>query len=111
MERRTRVRFPLELRVRFRTLGKTYPVAGIGRVVNMSSGGVLVAFGHEMSAGTPVELSIEWPAALGGRLTQRLVALGKVVRCQTGSFAVGLERHYFKTTGGAGPEPGAILQS
>jgi PilZ domain len=100
MERRSRVRFPLELRVRFRTLGKSYAVAGIGSVVNMSSGGVLVAFQHEISAGTPVELNIEWPAALDGRVPLRLVAVGRVVRCETASFAVGLERHHFRTTAG-----------
>ena len=100
MERRSRVRFPLELRVRFRTLGKRDPVAGIGSVVNMSSGGVLVAFQHEISAGTPVELNIEWPAALDGRVPLRLVAVGTVVRCEIASFAVGLERHHFRTTGG-----------
>jgi hypothetical protein len=78
-------------------------------VINMSSGGVLIAFGHEMSAGTPLELSIEWPAALDGQLPQRLVAMGKVVRCQIGSFAVGLDRHYFQIKGGA--EAGARRKS
>lgn len=100
IERRSRVRFPLGLRVRFRTLGKSYPVAGIGSVVNMSSGGVLVAFQEEISAGTPVELNIEWPAVLDGRVPLRLVAVGTVVRCESARFAVGLERHQFRTTAG-----------
>lgn len=100
MERRSRVRFPLELRVRFRTLGKGYPVTGVGSVVNMSSGGVLVAVQYEINPGTPVELNIEWPAVLDGRVRLRLVAVGTVVRCETASFAVGLERHHFRTTAG-----------
>lgn len=100
MERRSRVRFPLELRVRFRTLGKDYPVAGVGSVVNMSSGGVLVAFQYGISAGTPVELNIEWPAVLDGRVRLRLVAVGTVVRSGISSFAVVLERHHFRTMAG-----------
>ena len=66
----------------------------------MSSGGVLVTFQHEISAGTPVELTIEWPAVLDGRVPLRLVAVGTVMRCEISRFAVGLERHHFRTTAG-----------
>src|SRR5579862_3354004 len=79
MERRSRLRFPFELRVRFRTLGQSYPVAGIGWVVNLSSNGVLVAYQHEVSAGTQLELNIDWPTRLDGRVPLHLVAVGTVV--------------------------------
>ena len=100
MERRSKVRFPLELRVRFRSLGKTHSVAGIGLVVNMSSGGVLVAYPHEISLGASMELSMEWPPRLDGRVPLQFVAVGTVVRRERFRFAVGLERHHFRTTGG-----------
>ena len=99
MERRARLRFPLELRVRFRTLGQSYPVAGIGWVVNLSSSGVLVAYQQEVSAGTQLELNIDWPTRLDGRVPLHLVAVGTVVRSEPFSFAVGLERYYFRIAG------------
>jgi len=53
IERRSKVRFPLELRVHFRTLGRRHPVSGAGSVVNMSSGGVLVASQHDIKTVNP----------------------------------------------------------
>ena len=69
-------------------------------MVNMSSSGVLVTYPHEISVGTRMELNIEWPSRLDGRIPLQLIAVGSVVRCETVSFAVGLERHYFRTTAG-----------
>jgi len=99
IERRTRLRFPFELRVRFRSVGRANPIAGIGWVRNISSAGVLVTYQHQVSAGTPLELSIDWPTRLDGRIPLQLVAEGTVVRCELFSFAVGLERHYFRIAG------------
>jgi hypothetical protein len=98
-ERRMRLRFPFELPVRFRSLGRVYSVAGAGWVRNMSSGGILVTYPHEISAGTPLELHIDWPTRLDGRIPLHLIAVGTVVRCDLFSFAVGLERYYFRTAG------------
>jgi len=66
--------------------------------MNMSSGGVLVASSHEISTGTGLELSIEWPFLLDGRIPLQLVASGKVVRRETTSFALLLTQHQFRTT-------------
>jgi hypothetical protein len=101
IERRSRLRFPFELSVSFRTLGHAYPVTGVGRIVNMSSTGVLIAHQHQISAGTLVELNIDWPTRLDGRVPLRLIAIGTVVRCERFSFAVGLERHCFRIAGRA----------
>ena len=64
VERRIRRRFPFELSVRFQSLGGVYRVAGVGRVTNMSSAGILVAYPHEIKAGTSVELRIDWPTSV-----------------------------------------------
>lgn len=98
VERRSRVRFPIELRVRYRTLGRGEPLAGVGRVVNVSSGGVLLAYQDEIRAGTPMELNIEWPSLLDGRVPLQLVMLGRVVRCELSGLAVALSRYSFRTT-------------
>jgi len=97
IERRSKVRFPLDLQVRYRTLGRGRSLAGMGWVVNMSSGGVLVAFQHQISSGTRMELNIEWPTLLDGEIPLRLVTVGEVVRCGTDSFAMMLSRHQFRT--------------
>jgi hypothetical protein len=44
-----------------------------------------------------MELSIEWPPLLHGRVPLRFVTVGEVVRCDASSFAVMLERHQFRT--------------
>ena len=96
VDRRSRVRFPMELRVRFRGLGRGYRVSGMGRLVNMSSGGLLVAHQDGVQIGTLLELHIEWPVRLDGRIPLQIVAVGKVTRCNPSSFAVVLETHQFR---------------
>jgi hypothetical protein len=97
MERRSKVRFPLELRVSYRTIGRRSPCSGEGWVVNMNRGGVLVSAEHEVDVGARMELSIEWPSLLHGRVPLRFVTVGAVVRCDASSFAVMLVRHQFRT--------------
>jgi hypothetical protein len=96
-ERRSKVRFPLELRVHFRTLGRRHPVSGAGWVLNMSSGGVLVASRHDMKAGSQIELNIEWPYLLDERIPLQLVAVGRIVRSGTSNFAAALAQYEFRT--------------
>lgn len=97
IERRSKVRFPLQLRVSYRTLARGNPITGEGWVVNMNRGGVLVSCPHEIGVGARMELSIEWPPLLHGRVPIRFVTVGEVVRCDASSFAVMLERHQFRT--------------
>ena len=97
IERRSKFRFPLDLRVSYRTLGRGTPSAGEGWVVNMNRGGVLVSSRHEVSVGRRMELSIEWPSLLYGRVPLRFVTVGEVVRCDDSSFAVALARYHFRT--------------
>ena len=98
VERRSKVRFPLELRVRYRSLVRRCPVAGTGVVMNISRSGVLVSCEHELSDGMRIELHIEWPSLLDGRVPLQVVTVGKVVRCEASSFAVVLARYQFRTT-------------
>ena len=97
IERRSKVRFPLELSVSYRTIGRGSARSGEGWVVNMNRGGVLVSAQHEVAVGTRIELSIEWPSLLYGRVPLRFVAVGEVVRCDASSFAATLARYQFRT--------------
>jgi hypothetical protein len=96
-ERRVKLRYPLDLSVRFR-----YPHAGslswgAGLTVNVSSGGALVASKHRINVGVLVEMSIEWPSRLDGKVSLQLIAVGRVVRKAPSQFAVSFERHEFRT--------------
>jgi hypothetical protein len=96
IERRSKVRFPLELQVHYRTIDQE-PRSGVGRAVNLSSGGVLVASRHDLSVGERLELRVAWPSLLEDRIPLQLVTLGQVVRCQSSSFAVLFRWHQFRT--------------
>jgi hypothetical protein len=64
----------------------------------MSSAGTLIDCQHNLRADTRIELNIEWPSLLDGRVRLQLFALGRVVRCEGSRFAVVLARHQFRTT-------------
>jgi hypothetical protein len=102
-ERRSKVRYPLELNIRYRYFAGGSLRFGAGRTINVSSGGVLVASTriippHEMSVGENVEMSIEWPPLLDGRISLQLFAVGWVVRRRPFDFAVSFERYQLRTT-------------
>ena len=99
IERRSRVRYPVQLTVRYRTMGRKKHFNGIGQTLNMSSAGLLVAATHEVSAGARMEVNIEWPLLLDGTVPLQLVAVGKVVRCADSSFAVSFAQYQFRTMG------------
>ncbi len=97
IERRSKLRFPLQLRVCYRTLEGESPYAGEGWVVNMNRRGVLVSSQQGVEVGTRMELSIDWPSLLHGKVPLRFVTIGEVVRCDASGFAVMLARYQFRT--------------
>ncbi len=96
-ERRVKYRYPIDLRVGFHYFSQGTRFSGAGRAVNIGSGGILVDSRHQIMEGALVEMSIEWPCVLDGRIPLRLVAFGRVVRRGTSQFAVSFERHEFRT--------------
>lgn len=105
-ERRSRVRYPVRLRVRYRTLGKG-ALAGVGETVDFSSRGILVEaqLHHKITLGARLEAIVEWPVLLDGSIHLQLVAIGRVVRSGTARFAISLGRHEFRTMR---REPGSV---
>jgi PilZ domain len=105
-DRRLKVRFPLDLSVHFRPLSGA-PFSGAGRAVNVSSGGVLVVSKQDVwrqgiRVGAWVELKIEWPSLLEGKIPLQLFAVGRVVRLRTSDFAAAFERYQFRTVRSSG---------
>ena len=95
-ERRSKMRFPIALMVRF--VARKPPMGGTGYTVNLSSSGALIASQQLMSVGARIELSVDWPVMLDGATALQLVAIGQVVRSDADTFALSLRRCEFRTT-------------
>jgi hypothetical protein len=104
-ERRVKFRYPIDLRVAFRYFSHRTRLSGTGRAVNIGSGGILVDSAHQIAEGALVEISIEWPCLLHGRIPLQLVAVGRVLRRGTSQFAVSFEGHEFRTMKISSPQP------
>jgi hypothetical protein len=103
VERRSRVRYPITLDLRYSGLAKRTPVSGVGTTVNLSSRGVLVlACDHKVATGAALEVSIDWPVPVTGMAPQQLTVVGRVVRSDKWSFAVSFSTFDFR----AGKQPG-----
>jgi hypothetical protein len=112
-ERRLRFRYPLALSVRFRFLSGSSNFSGAGRTVNVSSSGVLVVSQHLISQqeiGVParVEMRIEWPSLLDGRIPLQLFAVGIVLRRGASDFAAAFERYQFRTMRSSSRRPASL---
>ncbi len=93
-ERRESRRFTLRLPLRYRAEGQS----GTGEVLNISSRGVLFTIGDNQVPAGQVELFISWPVLLDEAVALNLVAVGPVVRSETGTVAVKINRYEFRTT-------------
>ena len=97
-ERRSKARYPMEISVRYRTISRGPELVGIGRTVNMSSAGLLIASEQPMiHAGARLRVSLEWPPLLNGDTPLQLIAVCRVIRRQQDCFAVTMERYQFRT--------------
>jgi hypothetical protein len=98
LERRSKARYPVELNVRYRTLEKGLALAGVGRTLNVSSHGLLIACAEQLvEDGRRLQVALEWPSMLNGTTPLQLIAVCRVIRCQSEVFAVRLERYQFRT--------------
>src|SRR5258705_1316153 len=100
-DRRASNRLPIERDVRYKVLGgkKTVKQVGMGKTLNMSSGGVLFTTESALPEGERVELAVSWPAQLNDVLPLKLVAMGRLVRTDDNSAAISIERYEFKHRG------------
>ena len=97
-DRRGNSRFPVREEVRYRVLNaKSFNVTGVGRTLNISSGGILFTTEERLPMGKLVEVAVNWPARLGGSCALKFVVVGRVVRAEDDKAAVRIERYEFKT--------------
>ena len=97
LERRSKTRYPIELSVKYRTLGRYHRLTGMGRTSNLSSSGMLIMTEQRMAVGARLELNIEWPSLLDGLIPLQVVAVGKVVRSSDCGFAFAFTQYQFRT--------------
>jgi len=99
-DRRLSCRFPIEAEIRYLLLmGNATKETGRGRTVNISSGGILFESAHPIPPGTPIELSVTWPARIDGIVHIQLRVKGRTIRNQDSRTAVHILHYEFRTAG------------
>ena len=99
-EKRTKRRFQIDQEVRYKMLyGQRIAETGVGRTMNVSSGGVWFSTENMLTSGMPVELSMNWPVLLNESWPMKLMIYGCVVRSNERGAAVAIERYEFRTQG------------
>lgn len=97
IERRAKARYPIELAVSYQTVDRGLGVAGSGRSLNMSSGGLLVSCQAQLALGMLLKVTLEWPSLLDGTTPLQLVTVGRVARFDESTFAMTFENYQFRT--------------
>jgi hypothetical protein len=99
-ERRNKRRFVIDQEVKYKMLyGQRIAETGVGRTVNISSGGVWFSTENMLTSGMPIELSMNWPVLLNDSCPMKLMIYGCVVRSNEKGAAVAIERYEFRTQG------------
>ena len=97
MERRLKVRYPVRLQARYRSLNQQDEISGVGLTVNMSSSGLLVTCQHNVPSGAHMEVLMDWPSLLNSTVPLQLVTSGRVIRSELSSFVIEFARYQFRT--------------
>src|ERR1700676_3366999 len=93
-------RYPIALEIEYKLLRKgRIERLGLGRTLNVSSGGVLFEANESLPAGSSIELLMRWPFLLEGVCPLKLVIHGSVVRSDSRRIAVRTKHHEFRTAG------------
>ena len=101
-DRRDSERFPITRAVEYQLASRTgQQKKGIGKTLNVSSGGVLCAMPEALAPGKKVRLSISWPAQLDGKCPLKLVAHGRITRCDGTEVAIQITKYEFRTRSSA----------
>jgi hypothetical protein len=99
-DQRMNRRYPIALEIEYKLLRKGRVARlGLGRTLNVSSGGVLFEANEPLAPGSSIELLMHWPFLLEGVCPLKLVIHGSVVRSDNTGVAVQTKHHEFRTAG------------
>ena len=99
-DRRSKRRFQIDQEVKYKMLyGQRIAETGVGRTLNISSGGVWFSTESMLTSGMPIEISMNWPVLLNDSCPMKLMIYGCVVRSNEKGAAVAIERYEFRTQG------------
>ncbi len=97
-DRRTSVRFPLTLDVRYCVLHRNGPIeTGCGQLIDVSSSGLRFTAQGPIETGLKLDVAINWPVLLDGRIQLQLTVSGVVVRSSGTEISMRIQRHDFRT--------------
>lgn len=99
IERRVKARYPITAVARYRVLKRRRrqdPQEGL--IVNIGSAGLLIETGSPLAIRNRVEISMDWPAYLDGRVPLRLLIVGRVLRTEPRSAAIQIDKYEFRTS-------------
>src|SRR5436305_13774679 len=99
-DRRSKRRFTIQQDVRYKVSSRhAISEAGVGKTVNVSSGGVWITTENTLSPGLAVELSMNWPVLLHDACPMKLMLYGCVIRSSGRAAALNMVRYDFRTQG------------
>ena len=96
-ERRGNARFPMCEEIKYKLVHGKVITSGVGKTLNVGSGGILFTTEQRLPIGRMIELSMNWPARLDGTCPLKFVASGRVIRSEADKAAVRIERYEFRT--------------
>jgi hypothetical protein len=97
-DRRKRLRFPLDIEVRFQFSGcnRRNPTRGTGRVENISSSGLAFRTDEPPKLRSRLAVSLAWPVKLDNKIMLRLMFEGVVLRVRGSLVVVSIGRPEFR---------------
>jgi hypothetical protein len=99
-DRRADKRYPIELELRYKLIRRKKVLeTGVGRTLDLSSGGIMFETERPLPPGFSVELAINWPVLLRNIAPLHLMVKGKVVRTEEARTAIRMSQHEFRTVG------------
>ncbi len=95
-DRRASYRYSIDLPVQYEVGRGDQAQGGKGRVINMSSTGLLVESDRPVTCETPIRLRVDWPARLNNSVPLGLHIEGRTVRANGGLVAVRILKSEFR---------------
>ncbi len=99
-DRRQDRRYEINLELRWKLIRRRkIRDTGVGRTIDLSSGGIFFEAHRPLPVGLNVELSIAWPILLHNSSPLQLLVTGKVVRVSGTRAGIRMIQHEFHTAG------------